>query len=108
MPPRRPHVVDLEWDENNERHIEEHIDPWLIQDLIEGGDWFAFRNYHGHPPEHRLLIGRTPAGVFVTAVLREPTWENPGVWRPITGWLSTDVERKRFQDEEKRTRSHHG
>jgi hypothetical protein len=83
MPPRRPHVVGLEWDKNNERHVEAHIDPWLIQDLIEGGDWFAFSNYHGHPPEHRLFIGRTPAGIFVTVVLREPSWDNPGIWRPM-------------------------
>jgi hypothetical protein len=97
MPQRRPDIVRLDWDDRNQRHVEEHIDAFLIDDLIAGGDWLAFRNYRGHPPEHRLFIGQTPAGIFVTAVLREPIEDDPGVWRPITGWLSTTVERNRFR-----------
>jgi hypothetical protein len=102
MPPQRPEIAGLEWDERNERHVEEHIDAWLIDDLIEGGKWFVFRNYRGHPPEHHLFIGRTPSGIFVTAVLREPIEENPGIWRLITGWISTGTERNRFRIELRR------
>ena len=109
MPPRtRPDVVGLEWDERNERHIEAHLDPWLIEDMIAGGDWFAFRNYRGHPPEHRLFIGRTPSGLFVTAVLREPTDDDAGIWRPITGWLSTAFERDRYRAVRQRQGRHCG
>lgn len=108
MPPRRPDIVDLEWDANNVGHVEQHIAPWLIDEMLEGGRWLSFRNYKGHPPEHRLFIGQTPSGQHVTAVLREPTWENPGVWRPITGWLSTESERAKFRDAWQRTRRRHG
>ena len=108
MRPRtRPNIVGLEWDERNERHIAEHLDPWLIDEMIEGGDWFAFRNYQGHPPEHRLFIGRTPAGQFVSAVLREPT-DDPGIWRPITGWFSTAFERERYRAVRQRQGRHRG
>lgn len=105
-PPWRPRIVDLEWDDRNERHVEEHLGAWLVEEMIEGGDWLAFRNDRGHPPEHRLFIGRAPNGVFVTAILRELSEPNPGTWRPITGWLSTDTERSRFLSERQRQGKH--
>ena len=108
MSRRRPYVAALDWDERNQSHVEEHIDVELIEDLFDGGNWFVFPNYGGHPPEHRLFIGQTPAGVFVTAVLRDLSHESPGLWRPITGWLSTQTERKRFRKEQIRTRSDYG
>ena len=108
MTPRRPDIVGLDWDERNEQHVEDHIPAWLVDEMIDGGDWFAFRNYRGHPPEHRLFVGRAPGGVFVTAVLREPTDDAPGVWRPITAWYSTDAERQQFRSEQKRTGRSHG
>ena len=37
MPPNRPDIIELEWDEINERHVERHIDPWLIEDLLRAG-----------------------------------------------------------------------
>lgn len=107
MPTKRPDIIGLEWDEQNEEHIEEHIAAWLIEDLIEGGDWFAFRNDRWHPPEHRLFVGRTPAGVFIIAVLRQPSVERSGIWRPITGWRSTEAERNRYRAERKRLGQRH-
>lgn len=95
--PQRPDIVGLDWDDRNERHVEEHIDAWLVDEMIEAGDWIAFRNSAEHPPEHRLFIGRTPAGIFVTAVLRQPHEANPGLWRPITAWRSTHTERRRYK-----------
>ena len=94
---RRPDIVGLEWDDRNEDHVGAHIPPWFIDELIEGNDWFAFPNRRDHPPEHVLFVGRGPGGRFVTAVLRRPSDENPGFWRPITGWRSTDTERRRYQ-----------
>jgi hypothetical protein len=108
MSQRRPYVAGLDWDERNQTHVEEHIDADLIEELFEGGDWFAFSNYGGHPPEHRLFIGQTPAGLFVTVVLRDLSHERRGLWRPITGWRSTKAERERFRQERDRTRKRYG
>jgi hypothetical protein len=44
------------------------------------------------PGSHRLLIGRTDGGRCLTLVI-ERTIE-PTTWLVITGWDSTDVERK--------------
>lgn len=108
MSQRRPFVARLDWDERNQTHVEEHVDADLIEELFEGGNWLGFRNYEGHPPEHRLFIGQTTAGLFVTAVLRNLTHERPGLWRPVTGWLSTRAERERFLQERDRTRKGYG
>jgi hypothetical protein len=105
---RLPIVAGLDWDERNQEHVEEHIDTDLIEQMFEEGNWFAFRNYRGHPPEHRLFIGQTSSGIFVTAVLRDLTHEQPGLWRPITGWLSTRAERDRFREAWSRTRKGYG
>ena len=70
---RRPRIDELEWDDRNERHVEEHVGAWQVEDLIEGGDWFAFRNYRGHPPEHRLLIGRTRTGAVAIDPVPAPS-----------------------------------
>lgn len=76
--------------------------------MIEGQDWFAFRNYPGHPPEHLLLVVRTPAGFWVTAILREPVELDPGFWRPVTGWVSTSFEKDKYHTERKRLEKHRG
>jgi hypothetical protein len=71
--------------------------------MIHGGDWFAFANYQGHSPQHTLIIGRSRGGIFVTAVLRVPSASNPGFWKPITGWHSTETEKRRYRLELVRT-----
>jgi hypothetical protein len=35
---KRPDIAGLEWDEHNERQVEERIDSRLIDELIEGGN----------------------------------------------------------------------
>ena len=107
-PPKRPDIVGLEWDERNEAHVEEHIPPWLVEEMIEGGDWDAFANDDRHPPEHRKLVGRTPAGIWVTAILRGPSADNPGFWRPITAWYSAEGEKNRYRAERRREGKHRG
>ena len=96
-PRRQPDTVGLEWEDPNEEHVGEHFPSWSIDELIEGNGWLADPNHRDHPPEHVLLIGRGPGGRFVTAVLRRPSNDSPGFWRPITSWLSTDTERRRHR-----------
>lgn len=102
MPQGRPRIAGLEWDDRNEAHIERHINAWLIEEMIESGDWYAFPNTSGHPPEHVKIIGRTPSGLYVTTILRSPTSDNLGMWRPITGWMAEGHERDRYLRERRK------
>ncbi|MGH2558226.1 MAG: hypothetical protein ACRDJH_04110 [Thermomicrobiales bacterium] len=105
MASRRPiAVIGLEWDEENERHVEAHINAWLIEEMIEAGDWCAFPNHPGHPPNRWLVIGRTESGIWITAILQEPLDGDPSRWRPVTGWQSTPHEKRMHRAERERTR----
>ena len=97
MSPRRPDILALEWDDDNEDHILKHILPDLVDEMIEGADWYAFSNSSGHPPERRKILGRTASGVFVTAIVTPSATGQYGTWRPVTAWHSTDYERERYQ-----------
>lgn len=44
MPPR---IEGLFWPPGAEDHVEEHINAWEIQELIEGDDFSVFRNTQG-------------------------------------------------------------
>ncbi len=102
MQPRPERISGLEWSQEAEDHIEEHIDAWLVEELIEGGDFFAFPNTKGHPPNRWRLIGRTAAGIFVTAILEEPPDGNPTKWQPVTAWRSEPFERDMYRAEQVR------
>ncbi len=108
MPTRRPVIAALDWDEENEAHVERHIPAWWVGDMIEGGDWVAFPNSKRHPPGRLLVVGRRPSGEFVTVVLRVPYRDDPGVWYPITGWVSTAAEREGYRRERERRRTTDG
>lgn len=95
MPPR-PDILGLEWSEEAEAHVEEHIDAWAVDDLIEHGDFFAFPNTAGHPPKRHRIIGRTEAGLFVTVILAEPRDGDPRNWRPVTARQSEPFEREMY------------
>jgi hypothetical protein len=100
--PRRFDIEGLAWDDENERHVEEHIDATEIDDLIEGRDFVVFRNTSGHPSNRWRVIGRTTSGMFVTAILEEPRAGAPTLWRPVTGWRSTAFERDLYRQERNR------
>lgn len=102
MRPQRPDIVGLEWDDDNEQHILEHVDPWLVDEVIQQNDWSAFPNTRGQPPEHVKIIGRTESGRFVTVILRPPVPSNPGIWRPITAWMAESYEEARYYAERNR------
>jgi hypothetical protein len=97
MSPRRPEILALEWDDENEEHILRHMFPDLVEEMIEGGDWYAFSNASSHPPERRKIVGCTSGGVFVTAIVTPSASGHFGTWKPVTAWHSTDYERERFQ-----------
>jgi hypothetical protein len=46
MPPR---IEGLLWTVDAERHVEEHINAWEIDELVEGGGDYTFSNKAGHP-----------------------------------------------------------
>jgi hypothetical protein len=102
MPPRAEQILGLRWDEENERHVEEHLDPGLIEELIAGRDFFAFPNTAGHPPRQWRIIGRTPDGFWITAILEEPADGDWTLWRPVTAWLSEPFERRMYEAARKR------
>ena len=101
MPPR---IEGLFWPPGAEEHVEEHINAWEIEELIEGGDFYVFPNTRGHPPGRRRVVGRTPAGVFVTAILEEPSDGDPTQWMVITGWRSAGAERTMYRQVKDRIR----
>jgi hypothetical protein len=105
MPPR---IEGLFWPPGVEEHVEEHIDAWAIDELIEGGDFFVFRNTAGHPPHRWRVIGRIPGGMFITAVLAEPSDGDPTQWRPVTGWRSEPFEREMYHHERNRAAKKRG
>jgi uncharacterized DUF497 family protein len=88
---RRIAIYFLEFDDNNIEHLGKHgIAPEEIEQ-ITGNDYITARNVR--QPESRIvMIGRTDGGRLLTVVL-EATRDDV-VWRPITGWESTQEERK--------------
>jgi uncharacterized DUF497 family protein len=87
-------VFFLEWDEENEAHLAEHgLTPRLINQMLA--------NRHLTKPNRKeegrvLLIGETHGGEVMTISLA-PT-NDPGTWRPVTGWRAVKSERKLFDD----------
>ncbi|MCA9877871.1 MAG: hypothetical protein KC442_08815 [Thermomicrobiales bacterium] len=97
-------IDGLSWPAGSEEHVARHIPPWEIDDLIEGGDFVIFPNKDGHPPQRWRVIGRTPDRRPVTAILREPDDGDSTQWVVITGWRSSDTERKMYEQHRKRPR----
>jgi hypothetical protein len=56
-------------------------------------DYVTIRNPRTpEPGTRRLLIGRTDGGRTLTLVIEQTV--DPTTWLIVTGWVSTDVERK--------------
>jgi hypothetical protein len=63
-----------------------------VEQLLRN-DHITVRNSHApEPGSRRLLIGRTDGGRRLTRVIEQTI--DPTTWLVITGWDSTDVERK--------------
>jgi hypothetical protein len=86
---QRPIIEDLEWDDENEAHLDRHLDPEIVHEMIEGQDWVHVRNKKKHPPEYVRLIGRHKDQSMITVILA-PT-HRANVWRPVTAfWASRE------------------
>lgn len=95
-------IERLEWDRDNREHLAQHsIRPWLVQALVEIGEWVPLRDKYGRE-DYRTIIGITPRSL-ITVVLQD---KGEGVWRPATGWPSTPEEVRRFhaRRQQRRTR----
>jgi uncharacterized DUF497 family protein len=84
----------LEWDESNETKLADHgITPWELHQMLSNRHVTADNPRGG---EGRiLLIGETNGGRLLTVSLQDTN--DPAVWRPVTGWDSSDGERSLFQ-----------
>jgi|SRR6478672_9264258 len=95
MAAQRLDIRELHWTAESEDHVEEHIDASWVEELIEGQDYVAFPNKEDHPPHFRMLIGKTPSGVWITTIIR-PIDVEQGIWCPVTGWPATHIEQRKY------------
>lgn len=85
----------LVWDDANREELAAHgVAPGEVEALVAADAWAA----EAHPayPEQVRVIGRTPAGRWLTVPVA-PT-ADPAVWRPVTGWDATPAERAYYWD----------
>jgi hypothetical protein len=84
-------IAELEFDDYNVEKLAVHgIAPQEIWQLLENE--FTVRRNKKSRTGDRQLIGRTNGGRTLTVIL-VPT-HVPDRWRPITGWESTEPERR--------------
>lgn len=83
-------IAAFEWHRANIAKLNQghRIGQWEVDELRELNEWAV--DVHPDYPGQVRIIGPTRAGRFLTVAL-EPT-EDPAVWRPITGWPSTERE----------------
>jgi uncharacterized DUF497 family protein len=84
-------IAELEFDDSNVSKLWEHgITPQEITQILQNA--FTVRRNKKNRAGSRQLIGFTDAGRLLTVILA-PT-HDPERWRPVTGWQSTDFERR--------------
>ncbi len=82
-------VNGFEWDEKNETHSARHqVTPIIAAEVLCGTPLF-FRGRPRRTATH-MMIGPALDGRFWTVHILETA--KPGIWRPITGWPSTERE----------------
>lgn len=84
-------ISELEFDDYNIDELARHrIRPREVLQLLQNA-FTVRRNRRGRSGQ-RQLIGRTDGGRILTIILAETPV--PERWRPVTGWDSTDAERR--------------
>jgi NAD(P)-dependent dehydrogenase (short-subunit alcohol dehydrogenase family) len=74
---------------DRDKLAEHGISPQEVEELVGPGGVYAV-DVHPDYPDQVRVTGQTRAGRFITVALEET--ETPGVWRPVTGWSSSDAE----------------
>jgi hypothetical protein len=84
-------IAELEFDDYNEEELARHaITPQEVLQILQNR--FTVRRNKKSGSGERQLIGDTNGGRTLTIVLA--TTHVPERWRPITGWDSTEPERR--------------
>jgi uncharacterized DUF497 family protein len=84
-------IAELEFDDYNIEELAAHgITATEIMQLLE--NTFTVRRNRKAKAGDRQMIGYTHGGRVLTVVLASTPV--PGRWRPVTGWLATDSERR--------------
>jgi hypothetical protein len=81
-------VQRFDWDEENEGHQKWGLNLWIADDVLNNRPIF-FPNERRKTGSHKM-IGPTFTGSFWTVILKRTGLAK--VWRPITGWPSSDSE----------------
>jgi uncharacterized DUF497 family protein len=84
-------LVELEFDDYNEEELARHaISPREVVQILDNR--YTVRRNKKDATGSKQLIGETDGGRVLTLILVETAVE--GRWRPITGWDSTEPERR--------------
>ena len=84
-------ILDLEFDEDNLEHLASHgLTPRRVLQVLDGEEYVLLRNKRSGSGQLKL-IGPDRGGQFWTVILAAT--DEPGVWRPVTGWQTTRGER---------------
>ena len=85
-------IVEFEWDDANLAHLgEKGIEPEDV-DAMLAARITVVKNKRERPGLYRF-VGRGKGGRFLTVVVTRTA--DPGRWRPVTGWDSSQEERRR-------------
>ena len=89
-------VTKLVWEPHNVTKCARHgIRPVEVEEVVARDDWMPIAN-GGHPDQARI-IGPTFRDRLLTVVLE--VTEEPGVWRPVTGWDASTMEVAYYREE---------
>jgi uncharacterized DUF497 family protein len=84
-------IAELEFDDYNIEELGKHgVSPKEVVQILS--NQFTIRRNKTSGTGERQLIGETNGGRILTIILA-PTYI-PDRWRPVTGWDSTDPERR--------------
>ena len=87
----------FDWDEDNLAHAARHgVTPIIVQQVAFNEPKLFANVGEGRTGSH-LMIGPDDGGRFWSVVLIGLV---PDLWRPITGWPSTNTEIRRYQGKE--------
>jgi len=85
-----PAIRGFAWDDENEEELARHGLTLAQVDEVLSSTHLVQRNKRRRRATHRI-VGRDNGGAYLTIPI-QPTTDS-AIWRPVTGWRSTDSER---------------